>query len=363
MKTRLEPLAAIFALVSITATSLAATVPTVKRTLPNMTSAQLQQRLAPVLSVQRQQLLGSLQRAQSDADVAFKALAPERAALNKALAADPRYQTYLSRANAIGKGGGKPAEKVAQLKALATANRSLFDEATRTAKIDRASIQSKIGKGTLNQDFSLLLRTSSKARVGILRAPPAPVPTDLVYEPPYDFENVETENGGLAYQAATGNSNADTGKSRADSTVVGVAGTADVDAEVGKTISVPAGVNRMQITVNMRGVYSASAASALSASMACAHYELVVVSLKPDSRVSGYDYEGECVIAPFAWYAEADGESTKDHVFTVEVPQNDRDFVIMARASVLTTAGGLPGYSEASAKAEPKKIRVKYLTQ
>lgn len=344
----------------------AATTPVVKPPTPAVT-AQVKQRLAPAFAAQVEQRKAAVRQAQADAELAFKALAPERALIDKALAADPRYRAYVAQVQTIGAGKGDLEEKSQRMGELARANRAVFEDALRTAKIDRTRMQSRIHRGTLTEDLSLRIPLNLALPAGAVRgsstpstlpaAAPAPSPMTLVLEPPYDYESQETDNGGLSVRVVSASVVA--GQARAHVGVFGVVGQASSHSDVGTTVSVPAGVGRMRVTAHMEGTYRVAAATAISTSNSCANFELQVFNVFRGQTVGAVS-EGECVSATLAWLADANGAYTKNYVVSVHVPEQGREFLILSSAFASGMAGGAPGYASASARVKPRRITVEY---
>jgi hypothetical protein len=361
-----QPRLAFCLLLAATSLSVSATTPVVKQLTPAAT-AQVKQRLAPAFAAQLEQRKFAFRQAATDAELAFKALAPERARLDKLLAADPRYQAYVAQVQRIGAGTADVAEKSRRIGELARANRAVFDDALRAAKIDRARIQSRITRGTLTENLSLriplnlTLPAAAERGSSVPSTPstpdPASLPRMVVLEPPYDYESQETDNGGLAAQAAS--ASVVGGQARAHSSVIGLVGEATSNSDIGTTITVPEGVGRMRVTAHMEGSYSVAAASAISASTSCANFELQVVNASQGHTFRSAS-EGECVSATLAWFADASGAYTKNYVASVYVPTQGREFLILASAFAWGSGAGAPGYANASARVKPNRITVEY---
>jgi len=336
-----------------------AQTPTLK-TPPALTSAQIKQRLAPALARLKQQQLAEVERLNLSLQPGLKALEPERAALSKALNADPRYKTYLAQAERIAKGGGTPRERADQLRALSRSNRVILDDAVRASGVNRAVFQSKIGPGAVNSDLSVRISRPASHSVAPASNLPPLTPSEIDLGAPFDFEDVDTNNGGIAYQAADGSTNPTRGRARSEVVIVGLAGGARTSAEIGKTFTVPEGFNKFEITVTVETEYSLAALGSLGASVGCAFNSILVYDLNGNDGGSA-DAGGECIFAPVAWFSEAEGKTTRDYKLKVSLVGSNRDFLVRASTYASSTGAGVPGYAESLARADISRIRVKFI--
>jgi hypothetical protein len=337
---------------------------TVKTAPPGINVPQLQQQLAALTAADKQQFAIRAQQMKTQMTNALSAIEPERKALSAALDADPRYKGFLDQARRIGTGAGDAATRAAQLKALVNANRVIFDDAIRSAKISSSVLQSKVPGSFVAPDLSFRFKSPAPAmtKASILSGPSSATPPsipDLVMQPPFDFESTDTSNGGLAYQAVVSTANPDDGTTRVHATIIGVAGGASGEAEVGKIVAIPTGVKRVEVVISAKTSYAASALSALSASSGCADTAVEVFTADLQHSLGG-DGDFQCVMAPLAWYAEMSGDETRDHTFSFNVTNDSRNILIRADAHTNAIGAGVPGYADALAKADITKIRVRF---
>jgi hypothetical protein len=360
----LRPLLPAFGALALMQGVASAATLTVRNTPTGMTATQLQQQLAALTAAEKQQFATRTQQMKTQMTNALIAIEPERKALSAALDADPRYKGFLDQARRISTGAGDAATRAAQMKALVSANRVIFNDAVRTAKISPNVLQSKVPGSLVTPDLSFRFKsaTPSPTKTSILSGPSSATPPsipDLVLQPPFDYEKTDTDNGGLAYQAAVSTANPDNGTTRAHMTIIGVAGGASGSADVGKIVTIPASVKRVEVVISAKTSYAGSALSVLSASSGCT--DTVVEIFTADLKHSlGGDGDFQCVIAPIAWYAEMSGDETRDRTFSFNVTSDNRNILIRTEAYSSAIGAGVPGYGDALAKADITKIRVRF---
>ena len=342
----------------------AAAAPTlvVKRPPAGLTAAQFQQKLVPILEAQKQKQAQRDAQTQAQTNSALAAIEPERKLLSAALARDPRYQSLVDQARGISLSKADPDTRAAQMKALLGANRVVFSDAIRNSGINATALQSRVPGLTIKPDFSLQLKPAPARKASPLSSSgstPVGIP-DVTLRPPFDFESTETNNGGLAYTAAKAHADENDGTARMHITVIGVAGGAYGSAQVGDTIDVPAGVDRVEITTTARISYTGSAFSALFVSQSCTTVAIDLWTADLDSFIDG-DVLQDCTVAPIGWYSEMSGDETRDYVYSANVTGSNQHFVVVGYAFADSLGSGVPGYAESEAKAEITKIRVHFI--
>jgi hypothetical protein len=362
MNTRSRVLPTALALLAVAlaqSTSLLAAT-AVKRAPPGMTVPQFQQRLAQLSAAEKQKQLAVTQRATSRLVTATRAIEPELKAVSAALNADPRYRAFLQQAHNISVSPGDPARRSAQMAALINANRVIYQDAMRTARINPAALQARVGNDVLLAGLTPRLRMSSgnAAQGSVIAGTPAQIP-DLVLTQPFDYEDTETENGGLAYTAADPSANADNGKTRSHANIIGVTGGARATSEVGALVSVPAGVKRIEVTVTTEMSYSGAALAVVGISTSNAWTTVTLYSADLDDSFASTSI-GDHVVAPIGWFAEMSESRARDDVYSLNVSASQRDFMLVVSSYASSLGGGIPGYSETLAKNELKKVRVRF---
>lgn len=352
---------------AVVATGAAPAAVIVKKAPANLTNLQLQQKLTPLLSAMKQEQRDEIAQLNATAQSAFEKLAPEREALLKALNADPRYKSFLSQVEAQRKSGGSLKARSARFEALATANRAMFDDAVKTAKISSATLQSKLGGATLAPDLSVIIARRSLAGSASSKALSTGSlitlgPDEETFVPPFDFEETDAGTGGLTIQTSEPEVDLVNGVATTDSFLDGIAGGVSSDAQVGKTFTAPAGFKRMKVTVSYEMTYRNFAMSLGSVATSCSGYSLRVASLTNSSRVKEGVSDYHCSVAPIAWFASTRGSLTEEVVMNLRLPENDRDYVVVAQSddNMLLT-GPVVGGANSVVRSTIKSIRVKYL--
>jgi len=277
------------------------------------------------------------------------------------LAKDPRYKAFIEQTQKISAGAGTSDAKAQQLRALAKSNQVIFNDARNTAKIDGNALQAKLRAVvpgiTLTPDFAV--------RKGVIRRSPltglvgvSPKTKEFVLRPPFTFEEFEADNGGIAASSADGNPNADDGKAKSNSSVLGVAGGASAVAIFGEFVNVPAGVKRVEFTITAKTSYSGGALGAVGVGIAS-----VLVGVEIQNEAANQvrnDIQDDTVVAPFAWYAEMEGGRTGDVKFSFDVPAKGGDYLVTGFTAANSVGGGVGGYGRAESRAEIDKITVTY---
>lgn len=355
-------LAALLASAAMAGSTLAAGTLTVKRAPLSTNVTELKQRLVPLFAARDAAAATRMQQLEAAAQNAYRALAPERAVYARALNADPRYRAYLAQADAVTRGAGTPQQRAAALTNLTRANRAVFDDAVRATRLDLHAIQAKAGIGAITPDLSFRVALAGPLRSPLSIAPGTAVPaaqaTSTLLQP-YDFEDVNEDNQGLAYQAADGDANADNGKARSNSTIIGIAGQARAIARVGKVIDVPVGMKHVDVTLSVHGTYHTAAGAAVGYSSTCADFGVGLVDPLNSNSLDG-DSEGECRIVAIGWFAEASGEATHDFRLAANIAAGTHQLLILADTYAEGNAGGAPGYADSDAHVELRKITARF---
>jgi len=337
---------------------------TLKKLPQGMTQQQLQQRLALALARLKSNLQLRIQQSQREAKAIADATANERAAVNGALAKDPRYKAFIEQAQKISAASGTSEAKAQQLRALAKGNQAIFADALRVAKINHSALQGKLRAVvpgiTLTQDFAV--------RKGLIRRGPltglvgtSPTTKEFVLKPPFSFEEFDSDNQGIAASDAHANPNADDGKATSRVSVIGVAGGGSADAKFGEFVSVPAGVKRVEFNVTAKTSYNGQALAVLGLSDAFAFVTIEVSN--EAAKQFKFDDQYDSAIAIIGWYAEMEGGGSREHKFSFDVPAQGGEYLVFGQASMNAIGAGTPGYAQSYARVEIDKIAVKYLYQ
>jgi hypothetical protein len=344
---------------------------TIVRKLPaNMNETQFRQRISTLLTQNRTAVKAQQVQSASDAKKIYDGLASERTKITTALNSDARYKTFMSEAQRISSGKGSSDEKATQLQALAQRNQIMFREIAAKAGIDRTAMQSKLQKiapgFTVSPDFTIKKSTILKSAKsnGTSTIALAPSDQEIVLRPPFSYEDFEADNQGIAFSDATGDPNANEGKTKSKVTVIGVAGAGTADSEFGEFISVPEGVKRMEVIIKAKTSYSGNALGVIGTSGLSASVSVRIGNTESSSsEQNGFESKGDLILAPVAWYAEMEGGESGEYRFSFDVPANKRDYLIAGSAYVNALGAGAPGYASGTAKAEIDKITVRYIYQ
>jgi hypothetical protein len=345
----LKPLAAVIAL-TLAQGAVAAPTITIKRVPTGLTAAQLQLKLTPILAAQDQERSTRNQQINTQLKSTMSTIDPQRKAISDALAKDPRYKSLLDQASRISNASGDAVTRAAQLKALLGANRVIFTDASRAAGVKESLLNISFKSPGPTKSNPLSTQSSGTA-------PPL---QDLVLQAPYDFETHATDNGGLAFTAAKATSDLDHGTAQIQATIVGVAGNAHGFVQIGNSVSIPAGVHAVEITVSTKADYSGSAFSALGISSAFAECDISIFSADLSNRLATFD-DYDSVFAPIGWYQEFSGGENRDHVLTTNIAAGTSSLVVLARVDADSLGTGIPGYSESQSHVEITKIRVHFI--
>jgi len=322
-----------------------------KKLPQGMTQQQLQQRIAPALARLKADAQNQFQQSQREAKAIFDATANERAAVNAALAKNPRYKTFIEQAKNISSGAGTSEAKAQQLRGLAKANQAIFNDALLAAKINHSAFQAKllavVPGITLTPDFTV--RKGVLKRIPTLKSfSPTPTTKEIVLRPPITFEEFEADNQGIAYSDAVANPNADDGKATSRVTVIGVAGSGTAEAIFGEFVTVPTGVKRVEFTITAKTSYNGSALGVVGAGLVNADIDIFVAN--EAAAQSGREGLHDSVIAPIAWYAEMEGGRNSDFKFSFDVAAKRGDYLVTGHSRIFAAGGGVGGYASGYAR-------------
>lgn len=331
---------------------------------PTLTSSQLQLRFDPQLQRIAAQLDSLRTTAARDGAGLDTSVASRKAALDAALAKDPRYAAFNAEATRIASSSLSGDAKVQALRTLAASNQALLADGYRNAGIGPQSLLAAVPGATLdgaNLRREMRKQSASAGTVASGATTSAPTARELVFVPPFSFSAVDRDNGGLAYVASTAAANRDTGVTRATGNVVGVVGGTKATADVGQHVVVPEGFRRVEFVVSTK---RATHCAALGAVVGSGCTGFLSVSASNDSsaaRQYAEDYRSVSVFAPYAWFSEDETADEGDVTFGFDVPAGARNYTVMARAYSSALGGGLPAWAGGAARTEMTRIRVRFI--
>jgi hypothetical protein len=332
----------------------------------SLSQAQIRQRLAPVIAEMDREAEQNFAVAKRDAEALFNSLAPEREAIQKALTADPKYQSLVSQMSAISKGTASAEERLTRMTALANSNRAVFDDAMRVAKIDASALRAKLGASATSNLASAVVKRRSMGSAAVLSSSSKPAPANLgpneeLLDLPFDIAETNTNTGGIAIQSVSADASRETGKANTKVFLDGILGHVRATGYVGNTFSVPTGFSRAKVTFRYRASYRMFALSLGALTVSCGSYDVRVVGIGERPLNFPGAAADDCVVAPVAYFASATDDTDRDVSITFNVPSNQRDFAVVSRSNSRTTLIVAAGGGDSVGHAQISDLRVQFL--
>ena len=289
---------------------------------------------------------------------------PPRQAFLDALKGDRRYADYQKLLNAIADNPRLSAEaKYKALTELAYAQEKLVESAYAKAAIDEDLYHRYIGRKFPEAKRGENLTILHHGEEHTEEIPEEPQPTELVLDAPYpiDMENTVTQGLNVAGEIEVEASMA-TGSLDIINDIAFGEASALVEAGVGDFVQVPAGLSRVDLTVELDITYFRLIAFSIGAvTGASAEARIEIDGPQVDQEESE---ELGSVFAPVAWLAQMEGEDAVLLNTSFTPAASGGLYQIMAIVSTFGYIVGFPGADFSLVEYDPanvKEIRVNFI--
>jgi hypothetical protein len=307
---------------------------------PGMTQLRAKQLVANAMKEIEDHIAVSRRADQQKLEDLMASLEPTRKKLEKTAASDPAYKAFQANAKHLMTTKKGP-ERISALNDLFSRNQSTVKHAFDASGGSANDILQKVRSKFPRTQFQLFLPPVRKAsakpsNLDLGKAKNTgttsnALPTKHTFSSPYAVTDSDTHKSGPGFKDAS----ADVSPTKAkmtlsvDITSVGLGAGAYASGTAGVIVDVPKGFKWMKVSVYYDYTYKAGVWAAAGAGQAKLYSTLFTKKVGSHDRTFIDQLEYESSVAVVAWYDEQEHDQTDVSIFTVDVPSEGGQFLVL----------------------------------